>query len=140
METNLNFLPEDVTLSDIPENIRPADYALQDILFHANNNLAELSVSQRKRAKLFARTLEHDTLRKKLHFRISRYTELKYTEATLRQKNHIYQEQANAGNIPAPKWQETRTSRNLEHKLMASDVEAGQPITFNMTLKYRHSH
>ena len=76
MGTNLNFLPGDKTLNEIPENVSQAHHALQDLIDFTTNNLQNLSVSQRKRAKLFANTLKHDTLRINLQFRIAQYTEL----------------------------------------------------------------
>ena len=90
--------------------------------------MQHLTLEQKKKAAIFSETLEHDILKKNLQFCIAQYAEPIFTEATLRQKNHIYQESHNHGMDTAPRWQETKVSRNLECKLTGNDVEAGEPI------------
>ena len=103
MKSQLAFLPGDLRLSDIPENVRPADHTLQDLLSHAPHKLRDLIVSQQKRAKIFSNTLEHDTSRKNLQFKISADTEPQHTESSFRQQNHDYQEEAYFCITPTPK-------------------------------------
>ena len=91
--------------------------------------MKHLSIKQKKKGNIFSKTLEHDTLKKNLQFRIAQYAEPLYTEDTVRQKNHVYQESHNHGMDAAPRWQETKLSRNLEHKLTGNYVKAREPIT-----------
>ena len=80
---DFNYLPGDLSLNEVTDNVSPAHQTLQDLFAVTTNNLQNLSLSQRKRDKLFAKTLEHDTLKKNLQFRIAQYTEPQFTEATL---------------------------------------------------------
>ena len=88
--SDLPFLSGDLHLTDVDENVGPAHQTLKDLL-NLPSNMQHLSVEQKKKAKIFSKTLEHDTLKKNLQSRIAQYMEPKHTKATLRQKNNVYQ-------------------------------------------------
>ena len=87
--SDLPFLSGDLHLTEVYENVSPAHQTLQDLL-NLPNNMQHLSIEQKKKAKIFSKTLEHDTIKKNLQFRIAQYAEPKYAEATLRQKKIMY--------------------------------------------------
>ena len=84
MESKLNFLPTDIQLSDIPENITPVDQSLTDVLNHWRQEFGnKISLQEDKRTRNFNQTLEHDLLKTKLNHRIDNYSEPQFTGTTL---------------------------------------------------------